>query len=89
MDMTIIEKYEKKCSEIYPVNTDLYDEFHVKRGLRDKSGQGVVAGITNISKIVACKKIDGINMPCEGELYYRGIDSSSLFSIRDCRFPIQ
>lgn len=91
MDMTIIEKYEKKCSEIYPVNTDLYDEFHVKRGLRDKSGQGVVAGITNISKIVACKKIDGINMPCEGELYYRGYSINELVDglIKDDRYGFE
>lgn len=91
MDMTIIEKYEKKCGEIYPVNTDLYDEFHVKRGLRDKSGQGVVAGITNISKIVACKKIDGINMPCEGELYYRGYSINEFVDglIKDDRYGFE
>ena len=77
-DKTIIDKYENICLSSYPLDTSLYDQYHVKRGLRDKSGQGVVAGITNISKIVSSKEVDGVHVPCEGELYYRGYSIDEL-----------
>lgn len=79
-DKTIIDKYENICLSSYPLDTSLYDLYHVKRGLRDKSGQGVVAGITNISKIVSSKEVDGALVPCEGELYYRGYSIDELVS---------
>lgn len=78
IDKSIIEKYEKQCLESYPLDTKLYEQYKVKRGLRDKSGEGVVAGITNISKIVSSKEIDGVKVQCEGELYYRGYSINSL-----------
>ena len=35
------------------INPELYDLYKVKRGLRDKNGNGVVAGLTTISTIEA------------------------------------
>ena len=35
----------------------------VKRGLRDKDGKGVLAGITNISRIDAFEQRDGRKFP--------------------------
>lgn len=61
----------KKYGEISP---ELYSEKGVKRGLRDVNGKGVVTGLTNISRITAFKKIDGEEIPCDGELLYRGYD---------------
>ncbi len=60
------------CRREDHVPVDVYDELGVKRGLRDKNGKGVVAGITHISKIVSKKVVDGEEKPCEGQLYYRG-----------------
>ena len=75
----VIHKYEEKCVNGYALDTGLYEKYHVKRGLRDKSGQGVVAGITNISKIVSYKEdADGRHIPCDGELYYRGYSINDL-----------
>lgn len=90
-DKTVIEKYEKTCLANYPLDTSLYEQFHVKRGLRDKSGQGVVAGITNISKIVSSKEIDGKHVSCEGELYYRGYSINDLVAglMKDDRFGFE
>lgn len=90
-DKAIIDKYEKQCLASYPLDTSLYDHFHVKRGLRDKSGQGVVAGITNISKIVSSKEVDGEHVPCEGELYYRGYSIDGLVDglIKDDRYGFE
>ena len=90
-DKAIIDKYEKQCLSSYPLDTSLYDRFHVKRGLRDKSGQGVVAGITNISKIVSSKEENGVLVPCEGELYYRGYSVDELVDglMKDDRYGFE
>ena len=53
----------------------MYPLHNVKRGLRDIDGNGVVAGLTEISYIKAKDKdSDGNAVPCKGELYYRGIN---------------
>ena len=51
---------------------ELYTKHSVNKGLRDINGNGVVTGLTNISKIVASKIVDGVKEPCDGELWYRG-----------------
>ena len=61
---------EKNCK----IDPTLYDKYNVKRGLRDLDGQGVLTGLTKISDIIAFKIVDGKRIPCEGKLYYRGID---------------
>ena len=50
----------------------LYDAYGVKRGLRDKNGKGVLAGLTGISQVQGKQLADGKEVPCEGKLYYRG-----------------
>jgi citrate synthase len=66
------QKYSQICSENNKVDFSLYEKYGVKRGLRDINGMGVVTGITNISLIKSCEEIDGHNVPCDGQLYYRG-----------------
>lgn len=74
--MNAIEDYVKKQEEICRKNDTiaprLYDEYGVNCGLRDENGKGVLTGLTNISKIVSSKIIDGEKIPCDGELWYRG-----------------
>lgn len=65
-------KYSKVCVNNNAINADLFDEYGVKRGLRDKNGKGVLSGLTNISLIKSSEEIDGKTVPCEGQLYYRG-----------------
>src|SRR5690554_4541632 len=65
-------KYSKICRENSQIDRELYDKYGVKRGLRDKSGRGVLTGLTNISAIEARKEVNGEIVPCEGNLYYRG-----------------
>ncbi|NLV35190.1 MAG: citrate/2-methylcitrate synthase [Clostridiaceae bacterium] len=62
--------FESNCK----IDPALYDKYDVKRGLRDLNGKGVLTGLTAISDIVSSKIIDGEEHPCEGKLYYRGID---------------
>ena len=66
------KRYKKVCVEINSIDGKLFDEFGVKRGLRDKNGKGVLSGITNISLIKATEMDGDRVIPCEGQLFYRG-----------------
>ena len=70
--------YAALCREADKIDLALFDEYDVQRGLRDKNGNGVVTGLTNISKIESFKMVDGVKTPCEGKLWYRGYDCIEL-----------
>lgn len=70
------------CRENGYIDVGLYDEYGVKRGLRDKNGKGVLAGLTTISEIIAFKEVDGERIPCDGQLSYRGINVIDLINGR-------
>ncbi len=74
----LIDQLAEHCQEEFPINPELYTKYDVKRGLRDLNGKGVLAGLTNIGNVVASQTIDGVSVPCEGKLYYRGIDVKDL-----------
>lgn len=76
------------CKSHSTIDTSLYAKYDVKRGLRDINGKGVLTGLTEISEIVSSKVVDGQTMPCEGKLYYRGIDVEELVGgfLRENRF---
>ncbi len=63
---------EKICRENDNIAPRLYEEYGVNSGLRDENGNGVLTGLTNISKIKSSQIVDGKKTPCEGELWYRG-----------------
>lgn len=67
-----IEHFAELCSQKNEINKELYTKYEVKRGLRDLNGKGVLAGLTNISDVCAKKMVNGEEVPCEGNLYYRG-----------------
>ncbi len=79
------------CQQEFPIDPELYTKYDVKRGLRDLNGKGVLAGLTSISSIVASETIDGVTKPCEGKLYYRGIDVKQLVNgfMSDNRFGFE
>ena len=76
MDLTQLNDYtirsEAVCRRNDTISPRLYDEYGVKKGLRDENGNGVLAGLTNISKITSSKIVDGKKVPCDGQLWYRG-----------------
>ncbi len=65
-------EHETICRANDLIAPELYDTLNVYKGLRDQNGNGVLAGLTNISKIISFKMQDGVKTPCEGELWYRG-----------------
>lgn len=72
------EKLAEVCIKNDQIDKALYDEYGVKRGLRDQNGAGVLTGLTNISSVRAFDIIDGQKVPCDGELLYRGYDVTDL-----------
>ena len=76
MDMTQLNDYTTRsaavCRRNDTISPRLYEEYGVKKGLRDENGNGVLAGLTNISKITSSKIVDGKKIPCDGQLWYRG-----------------
>ncbi|MEG0323076.1 MAG: citrate synthase, partial [Raoultibacter sp.] len=61
----------QKVNTIAP---EFFEQYAVKRGLRNPDGTGVIAGITNISNVHGYVVSDGVKTPDEGQLRYRGYD---------------
>ncbi|MGM9647649.1 MAG: citrate/2-methylcitrate synthase [Eubacteriales bacterium] len=74
------------------ITAEMYGQHTVYRGLRDLNGKGVVTGLTEISNIQAKTTApDGTEIPCEGQLYYRGVNIRDLVSgfMREGRFGFE
>ena len=80
-----------KCVQNNLIDHSLYGKYEVNRGLRDRNGKGVLTGLTEISTMYSNKVIDGVTVPCDGELYYRGIDINDLVNgfLADERFGFE
>ncbi len=74
----LLDSYAELCREADSLAPELFDKYEVQRGLRDKNANGVVTGLTNISRIDSFKMVDGVKTPCEGKLWYRGYDCIEL-----------
>lgn len=79
------------CLENSRINPELYTKYDVKRGLRDRHGKGVLTGLTEIGEVKAYTIDDGEMVPCEGKLYYRGIDIEKIVDgfLKDDRFGFE
>lgn len=62
------------------IDPQLYEKFHVKRGLRRSDGTGVIAGITKICNVHGYVVNEGEIDPIPGELIYRGYQINDLVS---------
>ena len=84
------EEHAEICRKTRTIDIELYDKYGVKRGLRDKNGNGVLAGLTNISEIIAFEETEQGRIPCDGRLSYRGINVIDLIRGRgDNRFGFE
>lgn len=61
----------------------LYSEYGVKRGLRNSDGTGVLAGISQVSNVHGYYIDEFERVPCEGQLFYRGINVRDIISASD------
>ena len=81
----------EKIMQTGVINPELYTKYQVKRGLRDLSGQGVLAGLTRISDIQSFIREGDELVPCEGKLFYRGINIKDIVKgfIQEKRFGFE
>lgn len=69
------------CEEYRQNNGFTYEDYttyNVKRGLRNPDGTGVMAGLTRICNVHGFLVDDGVKIPDEGKLTYRGIDVNDI-----------
>lgn len=68
-----------------------YEKYHVKRGLRNSDGTGVMAGLTRICSVEGYYILDGERIPKEGRLLYRGYDINDIVSsvVKEDRFGFE
>ena len=81
----------EKCLQNSKIDPQLYIDNKVNRGLRDLNGKGVLTGLTEISDIISKKVINGEEVPCKGELYYRGYPVEDIVNgvLKDGRFGFE
>ena len=74
----ILQKLEELTIKASQIDKDLFEKYNVKRGLRNQDGTGVLVGLTNVGDVVGYEKVKDKIVPCEGRLYYRGIEITEL-----------
>ena len=86
-----IDNLAQLCTKNGRIDPDLYVKYDVKRGLRDLNGKGVLAGLTEIGDVKAYDTVDGKNIPCRGQLFYRGVDVEEFVQgfLKDKRFGFE
>lgn len=77
--MSLTETLDNKFDELVEncmrsgvIDQNLYQEYDVKRGLRDSTGKGVLTGLTEISDVIGYENVNGVKEPTQGKLYYQG-----------------
>ena len=86
-----INKLSEHICENSVIEPSLYGKHKVNRGLRDLNGKGVLTGLTEISEVSSRKIVDGQEVLCDGELFYRGYNVVDLVSdfIKNDRFGFE
>ncbi len=86
-EINLIVKYSHTISRLAAqlaktdiIPPELYTEYDVKRGLRDKNGKGVLCGLTEISEVTSWENVDGVRTPIPGILCYRGYNVKDLIA---------
>lgn len=69
-----VEALAQLCIDHGAIDPELFSKYEVKRGLRDINGRGVLAGLTEIAEVLSYIISDSDMIPCEGRLFYRGVD---------------
>nr|MBQ4317896.1 citrate synthase [Clostridia bacterium] len=66
----LCEEY-RNTLHIHPAD---FDRYHIKRGLRNDDGTGVMAGLTQVCSVDGYYIEDGERVPRDGRLTYRGVN---------------
>ncbi len=77
-ESTVMESMTNKAYDCYYVDPSEYGKYNVKRGLRNRDGSGVIAGLTNVSEVHGYVVSEDEKTAIPGELSYRGYDINDL-----------
>ena len=78
MDGNLIRELRKNLRKNSVISRKLYDEYNVKRGLRNENGTGVLVGLTRVGDVHGYILDEGEKIPVEGRLRYRGVSVQDL-----------
>lgn len=77
-DTPELKRLTSICKHNSTIESRLFSDYKVYRGLRAPDGRGVLTGLTEISDVMVNTEQDGKFVPCAGELYYRGYNVKDL-----------
>ncbi len=85
------EEFSELCKELKEyssIKPEYFDRFEVKRGLRNRDGSGVMAGLTKVCSVEGYYIEDGERKPVDGKLIYRGVNINDIVDgcIKENRF---
>ena len=78
MNKEFLNKAEQKIMHCSTIESELYNEYNVKRGLRNPNGTGVLVGLTKVGDVHGYLLDEGETVPDKGRLRYRGVDVENL-----------
>jgi citrate synthase len=73
-DKSFFSQLEKSVRESCQIDSELFEKYDVKRGLRNADGSGVLVGLTKVGEVVGYKKEGDKVVAVPGRLLYRGIE---------------
>ncbi|HAS81906.1 MAG TPA: citrate synthase [Verrucomicrobia bacterium] len=79
-DTTLLDRLYKKSIENNVIPQKLYEQYNVKRGLRNPDGTGVLVGLTNVGEVHGYVIDENEKVAIPGKLYYRGYDVETLIA---------
>ena len=75
----LVYKLSETVKNTSKIQSQLFEKFNVKRGLRNADHTGVLVGLTKIGDVLGYQHLDdGTLKPIPGKLLYRGIDIEDL-----------
>lgn len=77
-DKKIFEKLCNLSKEVYSIDSELYNKYSVKRGLRNSNGSGVLVGLTKVGDVHGYLLDEGEKIADDGILRYRGVNVNEI-----------
>ena len=89
-DDSILARYFGRSSNFTDIPNNLFNEYNVKKGLRNDDGTGVRIGLTKISDVIGYTMDENYHViPCEGDLLFRGYSIRDLIKNRQKNFGFE
>jgi citrate synthase len=78
IDATWLAAKSSQCQQTMHIDSAVYAQKQVMRGLRYPNGTGVLVGLTRVGAVEGYHLVDNVKEPCEGKLFYHDIELKDL-----------